>query len=1053
MDPNGPAPQGRSRQPESRLPEFVSRLRAAGWEPTAEEIAEALWFARWADHSTGEAEPADAVPEEDGSDAPRQEDPARRRRPSATRGRGEPPSRTGAVTERLPSVSTVSLYAPDRHGGGAGGAGTAFPVRAPAATTLPGLLEFQRRMRPLLGYRPPLRAVETVLDEAASAELSARSGAVRPVFGPSPRPDAELLLLMDASATNSVWQLTFDKLRQTCERLGAFRDVQALYLHRGADGTPFVGTGPDPKTTRLRPADQYRNTTGRRLTLIVSDCVGSLWQDGRAQRLLHRWLRSAPSAVVQPLPPRLWRRTALPGEPGLLIRDKGAGGPVTFEPDGYGPPPADDALPVPVLLPTPAALGSWARLQGGEGRQTVRGAAAWVRPRHHAMPPPTSPRRGEPREMLAAFRASASPGALDLAVHLAAVPLLLPVIQLVQEAMLPDTGPMELAEVLLSGLLERLPDVEDSPGPRYDFVHGVQELLLHSLDQGAAELVLKHLSEYVTRRFGNGTRNFPAMAVARLGNRPVGDVAEEDLRAYPPDVPDELFAQIPARVVRQYIPDPETAPDDISQAELLLRRWRAQADPWLLDEARRHAESAVEAAGPAAAAGAAADGDAPARPRRVLGQVLHAMTKTGPVRRNPKRVRELLHEAAYVLTASTAAGDEAAAGIELAAVRYDLWKAEAAAGHLHSAVRTLRAMEERIRHRADGALREHLEAERRIWLGKALLELSRAGETAEQGAPSYEVQAADELGAAAELLTAGGSRGRRLCEALLDRGAALRRAGAEVGERLANLDRAEAAATGDAELRLRCARERARVHRDSGRRSAAEAAYAEAETYTGRYSSQRAELLTEWGVMLLRADDEPATAEGEPEAEAAAPEAVGTSPGSRAGRAEGLLREALTTAPADGALAGRLQLLLGGALVDRFERGGFRPDLYEGCHMLEQAARKAPEGELRADAWLLLGKALDSFQDGGADRAAEAFSKSADEARQVRGGAAGAVAVARALMGRAKVNERRSHHGEALADYRAAREEWQQLTGRLADDIPWDEVRETIERLAALEGR
>lgn len=1044
MDPNGPAPQGRSRRPEPRLPELVSRLRATGWDPTAQEVAEALWLARWADPGAGEAEPADAVPEGGAPAAPPQEKPApRRRRPGGTRERSDPPSGTGAVPERLPSVSTVSLYAPDRHGGGAGG-GTAFPVRAPAASTLPGLLELQRSMRPLLGYRPPLPAFGSVLDEEASADLSARSGAVRPVFGPSPRPDAELLLLMDASATNSVWQLTFDKLRQTCERLGAFRDVQALCLHRGRDGAPLVGTGPDPKATRLRPADQYRDTTARRLTLVVSDCVGSLWQDGRAQRLLHRWSKSAPVAVVQPLPPRLWRRTALPGEPGRLIRDKGPGGPVTFEPDGYGPPPAHDVLPVPVLLPTPAAMGSWARLQGGEGRQTVRGAAAWVRPRHGAMPAPASPRRGDPHELLGAFRASASPGALDLAVHLAAVPLLLPVIQLVQEAMLPDTGPMELAEVLLSGLLERLPDVEDSPGPRYDFVHGVQEQLLHSLDQGAAELVLKHLSEYVTRRFGHGTRNFPAMAVARLGHRPVGEGAEEDLRAYPPDVPDELFAQIPARVVRQYIPDPEAAPDDISQAELLLRRWRAQADPWLLEEARRHAESAVEAAGEAE--------DALARARHVLGQVLHAMTRTGPVRRNPKRVRELLHEAAYVLTVSTTAGDGVDAAIELASVRYDLWKAEDAVGHLHAAVRTLRGMAERTR-RADGTLRKRAEAERRLWLGKALLELSRAGAVPGQGAPSYEAQAADELGAAAEQLRLAGMRGRRLCEALLDRGAALRRAGADVGERLTNLDRAEAAATGDAALRLRCARERARVHRDSGHRSAAETAYAEAETYTGRYSPQRAELLTEWGVMLLRAEDDDSVPEGGPESGAAVPEAVGAQSGSRAGRAEGLLREALTTAPADGALAGRLQLLLGGALVDRYERDRFRPDLYEGCHMLEQSARKALEGELRADAWLLLGRALDSFQEGGADRAAEAFSKSVEEARRVRGGAAGAVAVARALMGRAKVNERRSHRRQALADYRAARDEWQRLTSRLADDIPWNEVRETSERLAELENR
>ncbi|QPP06629.1 tetratricopeptide repeat protein [Streptomyces bathyalis] len=1012
MDRSG-LPSGLPHRAGSRLAALVSRMREAGWEPTAEEVADALWLARWAD--PGAREVTQPAPVQDGEEAAEAAgDLYGHRRQMPAPETDEPESRSPAPGRRAatPSRSTVSLYAPDRHGGAPG---SAFPVRAPAASTLPGLLGMQRALRPLLGYRPRLPSLpsaHSVLDEAASAELSARSGAVRPVFGPAARPEAELLLLMDASATTSVWQLTFDKLRQTCERLGAFRDVQALCLHRGKGGTPLIGTGPDPSTTRLRPADQYRDTTGRRLTLIVSDCVGPLWQDGGAQRLLHRWSGGSPTAVVQPLPPRLWPRTALPGEPGLLVRDTGQGGPVTFEPDGYGPPPAPDALPVPVLLPTPAALGSWARLLGGEGRQTVRGAAAWVRPRHHAMPAPQGSRRADPRELLGAFRASASPGALDLAVHLAAVPLVLPVIQLVQEAMLPDTGPMELAEVLLSGLLERLPDVEDSPGPRYDFVYGVQELLLQSLDQGAAELVLKHLSEYVTRRFGKGTRNFPALAVARLSRRSVGEEPAEDARSDIRDVPDELFAQIPARVVRQYIPDPAAdASGGAAQAELLLRRWREQGDPWLLDEARRHAEAGV----------AAEEENA----RLVLGQVLRAMTRTGAVRRRPGRAQELLREAESLLT-----GDGIEIRLELARVQYELWKNDGDLAPLLAAVRTLRGAAGGTR-RADGTLRKRVEAERRLWLGRVLLELCRTEDGGHAEQRSVAAEAAVELGAAADLLITTGRPDDRLCGALLDRSSALRRSGAEISERLANLDRAEVAAGEDGALRLRCARGRARVHRDGGDLSAADSAFAAAEALTERDSLDRAELLTEWGSMLL--DD------------GGAEEA--------SGHAEGLLREALTTAPAEGALASRVQLLLGGALVARYQREQFLPDLYEGCHLLELAARKSPEGQLRAEAWLSLGKARQLYPAGHVQpgRAREALTRSLNEALEARGAARASVAVARALMGRADLHRRADRSQAALADYRAASDEWQRLAGELSEELPWDEIRETRERIAALE--
>ncbi|OEV11574.1 SAV_2336 N-terminal domain-related protein, partial [Streptomyces nanshensis] len=299
MDARGLPPDA-----EAQVTELVSRLRAAGWEPSAEEVAEALWLAR----RIGVRPPETAE-----ASVPRQA-------PASGESAGRPPRSTGpAGTDPAPRERDVpekrsppvSLYAPVRHGGAPGGA---FPVRAPAASTLPGLLGFQRALRPLAGYRPRLPSVPRVLDEAQTAELSASSGAVRAVLTPARRPETELLLLMDASATSSVWQLTFEKLRQTCERLGAFRDVQALHLHRGSDGAPLIGTGPDRAATRLRPADQYRDTSGRRLTLVVSDCVGPLWQDGGAQRMLHRWAAASPVAVVQPLPPRLWPRTALPGE-------------------------------------------------------------------------------------------------------------------------------------------------------------------------------------------------------------------------------------------------------------------------------------------------------------------------------------------------------------------------------------------------------------------------------------------------------------------------------------------------------------------------------------------------------------------------------------------------------------------------------------------------------------------------------------------------------------------------------------------------------------------
>ncbi|MBA0051544.1 tetratricopeptide repeat protein [Streptomyces sp. AJS327] len=983
--------------PRAALAELGGRLRRAGWEPTAQELAETLWLARFARPPAAPpaATPAGGDPATGGEPAPPR--PAPTREELADRA-----ERPRPLVERSPPVS---LYAPARH---SPTAGYTFPVRAPAVSSLSGLLEHERALRPLAAYRTALPTPFGDLDEEASADASARAGALRAVFAPSTRRQTEVQLLMDASPTTSVWRLTFEQLRQTFEQLGCFRDVQALYLHRGRDGTPLLGTGPDPGPAGLRPVDQRRDTSGRRITLVLSDCVGPLWQDGSAQRMLHDWSGGSPLAVVQPLPPRMWPRTALPAEPGTLVRAADGGGRVTFEPDGYGRTGLGDipgALPVPVLLPTPAALGNWAGLLGGGGRRTARGAAAWVLPRHHAMPPPGGPPPGErdSRELLDAFLETASPGAVDLAVHLAAVPLVLPVIELVQRSMLPDTGPTELAEVLLSGLLERLPDGAATPGPRYQFAPGVQELLFHSLDEDTAELVLKHVSAYAAHRFGQGSRNFPALAVAELSGRR-GAGATRNARPEPPDdptapQPDELFAQVPASVVRWFRPPPEER-GRLDEAERLLEEWWNQRDARGLAHAQELAEAAH-----------AADGGQ--RARLTLGRVLRARARSPEFARPHGNPAVPLHRAARLL-----GGDGLAERLERAATLHDLWHVDADPAHLMAAESALRGLPVPV------------PPEGRLRLGRVLLAHAAA-------VPAFRHRAREavvELRAVSEELDANRNRAaetderarRHRTEVLLDLVRALRLSEAPTGEQLRGLDRAAEEAAGSPELLLRCARERARVHRDAMQWGAADRAYAEAAELTWANSWERCELLAEMGEMRLT-------------------DAFDVN------GAERILREALIGAPGDGPVTARLHLLLGRALALRWERARFLPDLYESCHQLEAAARQATDGEHEAEAWRLLAEARLAFppREPPYGQARDAYHRALRRAGEAARGR-GSVEAARALHGLGAMEERAGALGSALARYRAAAAEWNRLAGQFVR-LPWPEVTATRECVARLE--
>src|SRR4030095_5577487 len=94
---------------------------------------------------------------------------------------------------------------------------------------------------------------------------------------------------------------------------------------------------------------------------------------------------------------------------------------------------------------------------------------------HHEHTPTPS----TPRQRVLEFRGAASPQAFRLARCLATTTPALPVMRLIQRAVLKQSVPAHLAEVVLSGLLRAV----DGPAGRYEFVDGVREVLLNSVSR------------------------------------------------------------------------------------------------------------------------------------------------------------------------------------------------------------------------------------------------------------------------------------------------------------------------------------------------------------------------------------------------------------------------------------------------------------------------------------------------------------------------------------------------------------------------------------------
>ncbi|MFJ6794425.1 SAV_2336 N-terminal domain-related protein [Streptomyces sp. NPDC091268] len=1065
--------------------ELAALLGAAGLDPSAEEVADALWLAGHMRPPPG-ARPA--------GDPPGRE-PAEEPPPAA-------PPREPVRPPAPPAEDPVGLYAPDGRAGSGTGAGPGagagagevpdaldgVPVRVPAAAALPRILDVQRALRALQRHRPPAPPGRAVLDEAATAEASARAlGTVIPVFRRESRREATVRLVMDASPSMAVWQDMFEELRAVCERLGAFRDVQVYHLHRLADGSPAVGRGPLPGTATAS-GDQLRDPTGRALTMVVSDCAGPVWREGAAQRLLHRWAECTPCVVVQPLPQRLWNRSWLPTERGTLARVEGGAGKLRFRPDR--PPRAGQrtgGLTVPVLPPNATALGAWARLVAGLGSGPVPAEVGRVLARHPAAPAPPPRAARPPRELVRRFRASAAPRAVQLAIYLSAAPLTLPVMRLVQRTMLPDSEPSDLAEVLLGGLLRRT-----SEAGWYAFVPGVQDVLLGPLGRDEAALVLKHCSEYVLAHFGRGVRNFPALAVSQLTGvpAPAEDVGDRVAAGRLP----QAFAQVSAKVVRRYLPGPPpegpavaasspSPPPGRDQALRTARERLAAHDRGVDARGRRPLYEAVAVLRRAVST-PAGPGE---RPGEAETELAGALLRLWTLQRDP----ELLGEAERALAGLRDPAARAARG----RVLYERALAgEPDAGLLAAAEREFAAAGaaadlapgERVDcavRRADALVRLSglREDPQPLREARAALEALEALGAAEGSTgPDPRIGGDAGAGAGAGAGAAGGAGGDpavrlalgRVLAALLahtpdpdaraelaaraaDRlivdpaagpgararvrvelATALRYLPARLEEAAGQVESALAEAAGDPELRVRALLCLARVHRarhardgDPAALEDAAGAYSRARRLVPRDGDAFGELLPEWGeVLLARAG--PGEADG--------PAFVST--------AVRVLRESRAAVPQSDPRAARRLVRLAAGLRLRHAYEGDLVDLREAEYLLELAVRQSHDPLEQAGAWRDHGdvqrqmhaqtRALDRL-----DRAAESYRRAWRVAVE-----ADAELAARVQELRGEVLERLARPRAALDAYRSALELWTRL-GAVA---PAAALRE---RIRALEPR
>ncbi|MEA5582908.1 formylglycine-generating enzyme family protein [Nodularia harveyana UHCC-0300] len=413
-----------------------------------------------------------------------------------------------------PIVNTASVYADTPANYRSESASAGLPLKITDPLALRNNLALGRSLRPLMRKVPSL--TETVLDEEATINSIAEEDFWLPIFQPVSTRWLEVALVIEETARYPLWRQIITEFQQLLERHGAFRNVSLWHIKMGNEGEVQLYL-----KHRQASLKELNDPSGRRLIWLVSDCVSPIWHDGSLLKVLRDWAKMQPVSLLQLLPERLWLRTALGWgmEVQLYSENPGVPNPRLLKTR----PPVDkdfnspQALTLPIITLESFPMKNWAKVLAGVGGSRTPGLVFLPEKiTSEATVNDDEDNQLSAKARVSRFQAAASPLSRQLARMMAAVPVSLPVIRLIQQTLLPDSHAVHLAEVLMGGLLKptaEQPRNQVNEEVNYEFYPGVRAELIKITRKSQTIDVILCLSEFINRQLQlrQSVRNFDAM--------------------------------------------------------------------------------------------------------------------------------------------------------------------------------------------------------------------------------------------------------------------------------------------------------------------------------------------------------------------------------------------------------------------------------------------------------------------------------------------------------------------------------------------------------------
>lgn len=335
-----------------------------------------------------------------------------------------------------------------------------------------------------------------LFDEITTINYKVNTGILNPFFKAKKQKLYTLYLFIDYSSSMNVWKEMINEYAKLLSR-GIFKSVKYVYINSDSGKTLFYK---DKKLNKLFSPKEITNFHNDKLIFVLTDMLSNGWKNGDTLKIVAKIYKSIPMYIIQMLPYRLWRTTALKKASITTfnsIHDYPFGDSYKSEIDhllkslGTN---SQKNLKLPIVSFDLAYLKVIGKTLKAKEDNKIDGAIFnFENIQSDELIAETKMLTG--KEKVKYFFANASPKAQELAKCLSAVQFNLPIMRMIQEKVLKESSNIYIAEVINSGLVNNNDNI-------LEFNNDVCDVLYKLLGRERALEIAYKNSDYIQENLG-----------------------------------------------------------------------------------------------------------------------------------------------------------------------------------------------------------------------------------------------------------------------------------------------------------------------------------------------------------------------------------------------------------------------------------------------------------------------------------------------------------------------------------------------------------------------